>query len=58
MAKKKLKQEVLESRKSKPIVFKDPSETLWGKIVIGVIIFGTVATVLISTVFALIEYFG
>lgn len=57
MAKKKLKQETLEANKSKPIVFKDPSETLWGKIVIGLIIFGTIATVLISTIVALIQYF-
>lgn len=39
-------------------VFKDPSESLIGKIVIGLIIFGTIAGVFIGAILAVIEYFS
>lgn len=39
-------------------VFKDPSESLLGKIIIGLIIFGTIAIILIGAVIAVINFFS
>ena len=39
-------------------VFKDPSESLWGKIVIGLIIFGTIAVILIGAIIAVVNFFS
>lgn len=39
-------------------VFKDPSESLWGKIIIGVIIFGTIALILIGAIIAVVNFFS
>lgn len=52
------------SKKQQPVakkdtyVFKDPSESLWGKIVIGLIIFGTIAVILIGAIIAVINFFS
>ena len=39
-------------------VFKDPSESLWGKIIIGIIIFGTIALILIGAIIAVVNFFS
>lgn len=39
-------------------VFKDPSESLWGKIIIGLIIFGTIALILIGAIIAVVNFFS
>jgi hypothetical protein len=44
--------------KKDTFVFKDPSESLWGKIIIGIIIFGTIALILIGAVIAVINFFS
>ncbi|MBG0762679.1 hypothetical protein [Acholeplasma laidlawii] len=52
------------SKKQQPVakkdtyVFKDPSESLWGKIVIGLIIFGTIAVILIGAIIAVVNFFS
>lgn len=52
------------SKKQQPVakkdtyVFKDPSESLWGKIVIGIIIFGTIAVILIGAIIAVVNFFS
>lgn len=52
------------SKKQQPVakkdtyVFKDPSESLWGKIVIGIIIFGTIAVILIGAIIAVFNFFS
>lgn len=52
------------SKKQQPVakkdtyVFKDPSESLWGKIVIGFIIFGTIAVILIGAIIAVVNFFS
>ncbi len=38
--------------------FKDPSESLWGKIIIGIIIFGTIALILIGAIIAVVNFFS
>lgn len=52
------------SKKQQPVakkdtyVFKDPSESLWGKIIIGLIIFGTIAVILIGAIIAVVNFFS
>ena len=52
------------SKKQQPVakkdtyVFKDPSESLWGKIIIGIIIFGTIALILIGAIIAVVNFFS
>ncbi len=60
MAKKKTSVQKVDQNKGAKdsYVFKDPSESLLGKIVIGLIIFGTIAIILIGAVIAVINFFS
>ena len=60
MAKKKTSQKKSQPtvEKKDTYVFKDPSESIWGKIVIGLIIFGTIAIILIGAIIAVVDFFS
>ncbi len=60
MAKKKTSQKKTQPtvEKKDSYVFKDPSESIWGKIVIGLIIFGTIAVILIGAIIAVVDFFS
>lgn len=60
MAKKKTSQKKTQPtvEKKDSYVFKDPSESIWGKIVIGLIIFGTIAIILIGAIIAVVDFFS
>ncbi|WP_025725283.1 hypothetical protein [Acholeplasma granularum] len=47
---------VVEKKES--AIFKDPSESLWGKIIIGIIIFGTIFVILIGAIIAVVNFFS
>jgi len=52
------------SKKQQPVakkdtyVFKDPSESLWGKIVIWLFILGTIAAIIIGAIIAVFKFFS
>lgn len=60
MAKKKTSQKKTQPtvEKKDSYVFKDPSESIWGKIVISLIIFGTIAIILIGAIIAVVDFFS
>lgn len=60
MAKTKTSQKKTQPtvEKKDSYVFKDPSESIWGKIVIGLIIFGTIAVILIGAIIAVVDFFS
>lgn len=58
MAKKKKKtKSSKEVTKQSYDVFTNPTETLLGKIIVGIIIFGTIALIFISVIIMLIDFF-
>jgi len=59
MANKKVnkKPNQVATKKSKD-VFTDPTESIWGKIVVGLIIFGTIATILIGAIITVVQAFS
>lgn len=59
MAKNRLVSNKVQRKADKSYaVFKNPAETLIGKIVVGLILFGTIAVILIAAVIAVIEFFS
>lgn len=59
MAKKKNKtKSSKEVTKQSYDVFTNPTETVIGKIVVGIIIFGTIALILISAIVAIVNFFN
>lgn len=59
MAKKKQKNKSSkEVTKQSYDVFTNPTETIVGKIVVGIIIFGTIALIIISAILAIINFYN
>ncbi|CDR30697.1 Uncharacterised protein [Acholeplasma oculi] len=60
MAKNKTatKEKAVKPAKKESLVFKDPSESLLGKIIIGLIIFGTIAFIFIGAIIAVVNFFS
>ncbi|MBN3490213.1 hypothetical protein JV173_01670 [Acholeplasma equirhinis] len=58
MAKKQTsKKPVQKTEKKSYDVFTDPTESIWGKIVVGIILFGTIAVILIGAGIAIYDFF-
>lgn len=58
MAAKQVKStKTVKETKVKTSLMKDPSDTLLGKIIIGIIIFGSIGGILIGAILAIVSYF-